>query len=62
MNNIYDFPPQTVLKVLSRLKYPVPPHKARSGFSILAKECLTFQTVSPTDQCYMIYRIRKTDT
>ena len=41
------FPPQTVRKVLARLKYPVPLHKARSGFSILTEECLTFRTTSP---------------
>ena len=39
--------PQTVRKVLARLKYPVPLHKARSGFSILTEECLTFRTISP---------------
>gem|GEM_PF-4134960 len=51
-----------VLKVLARLKYSVHLYKAKSGFSILTGECLTFQTVSPKNQCYMIYRIRKTDT
>ena len=39
--------PQTVRKVLARLKYPVPLCKARSGFSILTEECLTFRTISP---------------
>lgn len=38
---------QTVRKVLSRLKYPVPLCKARSGFSILTEEYLTFRTISP---------------
>ena len=41
-------PPQTVRKVLARLKYPVPLCKARSGFSILTEECLTFRTTSPS--------------
>ena len=41
-------PPQTVLKVLARLKYSVPLYKARNGFSILTEEYLTFQTVSPS--------------
>ena len=40
-------PPQAVRKVLARLKYSVPLYKARSGFSILTEEYLTFQTVSP---------------
>ena len=40
--------PQTVRKVLARLKYSVPLYKARSGFSILTEEYLTFQTVSPS--------------
>ena len=62
MHNTYGFFPQAVLKVLARLKYSVHLYKAKSGFPILTEECLTFQTVSPTDQCYMIYRIRKTDT
>jgi hypothetical protein len=39
---------QTVRKVLARLKYSVPIYKARSGFSILTEEYLTFQTVSPS--------------
>ena len=39
--------PQTVRKVPARLKYSVPLYKARSGFSILIEECLTFRTVSP---------------
>lgn len=47
--------PQAVLKVLARPKYSVPLYKAKSGFSILTGECLTFETVSPTSQCYMIY-------
>ena len=38
--------PQTVRKVLARLKYPVPLYKDRSGFSILTEECLTFRTTS----------------
>ena len=42
---------QTVRKVLARLKYSVPLYKARSGFSILTEEYLTFQTVSPTQSC-----------
>ena len=45
----YTFSPprsQTVRKVLARLKYSVPIYKARSGFSILTEEYLTFQTVS----------------
>ena len=41
-------PLQTVRKVLARLKYPVPLYKARSGFSILTEECLTFRTTSLT--------------
>ncbi len=40
-------PPQTVRKVLARLKHSVPLFKARSGFSILTEECFTFQTVFP---------------
>ena len=40
--------PQTVRKVLARLKYPVPLCKARSGFSILTEECLTFRTTLPS--------------
>ena len=52
--------PQAVLKVLARPKYSVPLYKAKSEFLILAEECLTFETVSSTNQCYMIYRIRKT--
>ena len=48
-------PPQTVRKVLVRLKY-----KARSGFSILTEEYLTFQTVSP-DVNFM-EDIKKADT
>ena len=44
------YPPlQTVREVLARLKYSAPVYKARSGFSILTEECLTFQTGSPTD-------------
>ena len=62
MHNTYGFPPQVVLKVLARLKYSVLLYKTENAFLILAGECLTFQTVSPTNQCYMIYRIRKTDT
>ena len=54
--------PQAVLKVLARPKYSVPLYKTKSEFLILAEECLTFETVSSTNQCYMIYRIRKTDT
>ena len=44
---LFNPPPQTVRKVLARLKYSVPLYKARSGFSILTEEYLTFQTVSP---------------
>ena len=40
-------PPQTVRKVLARLKYSVPIYKAESGFSILTEECLTVRTISP---------------
>ena len=50
MFDIHGFPRhglQTVRKVLARLKYPVPLYKARSGFSILTEECLTFRTTSP---------------
>ena len=54
INELYQcYPPippphtQTVQKVLARLKYPVPPYKARSRFSILTEECLTFRTISP---------------
>ena len=43
---------QTVRKVLARLKYSVPIYKARSGFSILTEEYLTFQTVSPITNPY----------
>ena len=39
--------PQTVRKAHARLNYPVPLYKARSGFSILTEECLTFRTISP---------------
>ena len=39
--------PQIVRKVLARPKYSVPLYKARSGFSILNEDCLTFRTVSP---------------
>ena len=41
--------PQAVLKVLARPKYSVPLYKANSEFLILAEECLTFETVSPSD-------------
>ena len=44
----FCIPPQTVRKVLARLKYSVPLYKARNGFSILTEEYLTFQTVSPS--------------
>ena len=44
--------PQTVRKVLARLKYPVPLCKARSGFSILTEECLTFRTTSLGEGTY----------
>ena len=47
--------PQAVLKVLARPKYSVPLYKAKSGFSSLTGEGLTFETVSTTSQCYMIY-------
>ena len=40
-------PPQTIRKVVARLKYSVPLYKAESGFSILTEECLTFRTISP---------------
>ena len=43
------FYPKTVRKVLARLKYSAPIYKARSGFSILTEEYLTFQIVSPSD-------------
>ena len=62
MHNTCGFPPQAVLKVLARLKCSVPLYKTEDEFLILAEECLTFETVSSTNQCYMIYRIRKTDT
>ena len=39
---------QTVRKVLAGLKYSVPIYKARSGFSILIEDYLTFQTVFPS--------------
>ena len=40
--------PKTVRKVLARLKYSVVHlYKARSGFSILTEEYLTFQIVLP---------------
>ena len=42
-------PPQTVRKVLARLKYSVPLYKAESGFSILTEEYLTFLTGSPNE-------------
>ena len=47
-DHLDSLPPQAVLKVLARLKYSVQLYKAKSGFSILTEECLTFQTVSPT--------------
>ena len=62
MHNTCGFPPQAVLKFLARLKYSELLYKTEDEFLILAEECLTFETVSPTNQCYMIYRIRKTDT
>ena len=40
-------PSQAVRKAHARLKYSVHLYKAKSGFSILTEECLTFQTVSP---------------
>ena len=43
------YPLQTTRKVLARLKYSAPLYMARSRFSILTEEYLTFQTVSPTD-------------
>ena len=46
-DDLLNPPPQTVRKVLARLKYSVPLYKAKSGFSILTEEYLTFQTVSP---------------
>ena len=45
----FSTPLQTARKVLARPKYSVPLYKARSGFSILTEEYLTFLTVSPTD-------------
>ena len=42
----YVLAPQTIRKVLARLKYSVPLYKSRSGFSILTEECLTFRTTS----------------
>lgn len=62
MHNTCGSPPQAVLKVLARLKYSVLLYKTEDEFLILADECLTFETVSSTNQCYIIYRIRKTDT
>ena len=63
MHNTYSFfPPTGCPKSPRETKYSVPLYKAKSGFLILAEECLTFETVSSTNQCYMIYRIRKTDT
>ena len=47
MHNTYGFP-QAVLKVLARLKYSVPLYKTEDEFLILAEECLTFRTVSPS--------------
>ena len=41
--------PQTVRKVLTRLKYSVLLYKAESGFSILTEEYLTFLTGSPNE-------------
>ena len=43
-------PPPGRPKTHAKLKYPVPRYKARSGFLILAEECLTFRTVSPPRQ------------
>ena len=43
------YPPKAARKVLARPKYSAPLYKARSGFSILTEECLTFQIVSPSD-------------
>lgn len=54
--------PQAVLKVLARLKYSELLYKTEDEFLIPAEECITFESVSSTNQCYMIYRIRKTDT
>ena len=51
-------PPQTVRKVLTRLKYSVPLYKAESGFSILTEEYLTFQTVSPILEEYVKSDVR----
>ena len=39
---------QAVRKLLARLKHSVPLFKARSGFSILTEECLTFRMTSPS--------------
>ena len=45
----FSTPLQTARKVLARPKYSVHLYKARSGFSILTEEYLTFQIVSSTD-------------
>ncbi len=41
--------PKTVRKVLARPKYSAHLYEARSGFSIVTEEYLTFQIVSPSD-------------
>ena len=46
-SSIWFSTPKTVREVLARLKYSAPIYKARSGFSILTEEYLTFQTVFP---------------
>ena len=46
--------PQTIRKVLTRLKYSAPLYKAGIRFRILTEECLTFRTVS-----HVIYQFSK---
>ena len=49
---------KTARKVLEKLKYSVVHlYKARSGFSILTEEYLTFQTVSPLTRLRPISRV-----
>lgn len=40
-------PPQAILKGLARLKHSGLLYRAKSGFSIITVDCLTFQTHSP---------------
>lgn len=46
--NKASLPSQAILKGLAKLKYSGPLHKAKSGFSIITEDCLTFQTLYPS--------------